>query len=216
MFRFPPGVWLLCATALVTACTHSAERPGDATDATESSNPAERMRAVSPATTLSGPEPDAPAHGYTAEEVRTGRYLVGLLGCGSCHTHGALTGTPDPALRLAGSRIGIAYSNPMEASLPGIVFPSNLTPHETTGIGRWSEDEIVRVLREGIDRDGRRHLPVMPWPAYARLSDADARAIAAYLRSLPPVRHRVPHNVAPGEATDERYVHFGVYLAPGP
>ncbi|MBI1731270.1 MAG: c-type cytochrome [Gammaproteobacteria bacterium] len=157
---------------------------------------------------------DAPAArtaGADAGRIEHGRYLVGLLGCESCHTDGALLGTPRMDRQLAGSDVGIAFSNPLQQRRPGIVYPANLTPDMKTGIGAWSEREIITAIRTGVGRDGRRHLPVMPWPGYQKLSDADAAAIAAYLRALPPVQHAVPENVRPGERARAPYVHFGVY-----
>jgi hypothetical protein len=79
-----------------------------------------------------------------------------------------------------------------------VTFPRNLTPDVETGIGSWSEADIVRALRNGIRPDGSTILPPMPWPNYTSLSDADAFAIAAYLKSLKPVKHRAPDRVAPG------------------
>ena len=143
--------------------------------------------------------------------VEHGRYLVGLLGCESCHTDGALLGTPRMDRQLAGSDVGIAYSNPLKQPRPGIVYPANLTPDMKTGIGAWTDQEIIAAIRTGLDSSGRQHLPVMPWPGYQKLSDADVAAITAYLRALPPVQHAVPENVQPGAAAHAPYVHFGVY-----
>jgi mono/diheme cytochrome c family protein len=156
---------------------------------------------------------EAPAAGAAADPARVerGRYLVGLLGCESCHTDGALVGAPREDRKLAGSSVGIAWTNPLRDARPGIVYPANLTPDVATGIGAWTEQEIVAAIRGGLDRDGRRHLPVMPWPGYAKLTDTDAAAIAAYLKALPPVRHDVPANVPPGQRARAPYVHFGVY-----
>ena len=150
--------------------------------------------------------------GATDEEaVRQGRYLVGLLGCASCHTDGALIGRPDPALKLAGSSIGIAYSNPMVNDYPGAVYPPNLTPDEDTGLGRWSLEEIVTMLRTGKNRHGSQTMAIMPWTSYALLSIEDATAIAAYLKSLEPVAHRVPKRVMPGNPANTPLVHVGLY-----
>jgi hypothetical protein len=143
--------------------------------------------------------------------VERGRYLVGLLGCGSCHTDGALVGTPDMAHLLAGSNTGIAYSNPLAVRDPGIVYPANITPDIETGIGSWSVDEIVAMIVGGVDKHSGQTLPVMPWPSYANIVREDAEAMAAYLLSLPPVRHRVPENVRPGRRATAPFVHFGVY-----
>ena len=134
-----------------------------------------------------------------------------MLGCGTCHTDGALIGEPRSDRWLAGSSIGIAYSNPLEVDNPGVLFPRNLTPDKETGLGMWTEEEIARKIRTGIDRHGGASVPVMPWPAFARFSDTDVTAIVAYLRSLPAVSHAVPVTVPPGTKTKHQYVHFGVY-----
>ncbi|MGB5721985.1 MAG: hypothetical protein WBM34_14940, partial [Woeseiaceae bacterium] len=73
--------------------------------------------------------------------VERGEYLVELLGCGSCHTDGALIGDPDFDRPLAGSRTGIAYANPLGEENPGVVFPSNITPEDETGIGKWTDTQ---------------------------------------------------------------------------
>ena len=69
-----------------------------------------------------------------------------------------------------------------------------------TGIGSWSEDDIVRALRMGMRPDGTPILPPMPWPKYARMHDDDARAIARFLKAQPAVTHQVPADQPPGEA----------------
>lgn len=174
--------------------------------------PLDDFEAHTPTTIMDAPPPGSKqTAGYTAEQVNKGKYLVELLGCGSCHTDGALVGKPNNARQLAGSRVGIAYSNPLEVKYPGVLYPANLTPDNETGIGTWTDTELLRVIRHGLDRHGRKRLSVMPWPAYAKLRDDDAGAIVAYLRSLEPVTHRVPGNVARGNKTKEMYVHFGVY-----
>jgi len=155
--------------------------------------------------------PMAQATPANAAIVEHGRYLVGLLGCESCHTDGALIGAPRMDRQLAGSQVGIAYSDPLRQPRPGIVYPANLTPDMKTGIGAWTDQEIIAAIRSGVDNEGRRHLPVMPWPGYKKLTDTDAAAITAYLRALPPVHHVVPEDVQPGTAASAPYVHFGVY-----
>jgi mono/diheme cytochrome c family protein len=172
-------------------------------------NPLDDYEQLEPATILATPE--AAAGSYPAESVERGRYLVRLLGCGSCHSDGALVGAPVPGRELAGSNTGIAYSNPLAQPRPGVVFPSNLTPDTETGIGNRGLADLVAMLRLGIDEHGGQTIPVMPWPAYANIDDADAEAIAMYLKSLAPVRHQVPANVRPGQRAGAPFVHFGVY-----
>lgn len=128
-----------------------------------------------------------------------GRYLATIMDCGGCHTDGALAGKPDPARHLAGSGIGFGFPG-------GVVYPSNLTPDPDTGLGRWSEAELVQAIRRGVRPDGRTLVPIMPWPAYAVMTDDDVRALVAYLRSLPAVRHQVPQNAGPGDKPPAPYL----------
>jgi hypothetical protein len=151
------------------------------------------------------------ASDYPAAMVEQGRYLAELLACGTCHTDGALVGDIDPARQFAGSRVGIAYSNPFEEKNPGVLYPANITPDRETGIGAWQDEQLVRVIRTGVNAHGERQLPVMPWPGYAKIKDADAKALVAFLRSLKPIRHQVPANVLPGEKAEYPFVHFGAY-----
>ncbi len=189
------------AFALVSAC---------ATD--QSYDPLEDYVEVKAATIMRAPGVDV---GRVAPEnrdaVRRGKYLVELLGCGSCHTDGALIGEPNEQRSLAGSSVGIAFTNPLQSARPGIVFPPNITPDDATGIGQWSNQEIAAAIRVGEGRHGPRRILVMPWQAYAGLSEADIQSIIGYLRSIEPVRHTVPADVPAGRPTSEMFVHFGVY-----
>ena len=118
--------------------------------------------------------------------VERGKYLVGIMDCTGCHTTGALAGQPDPTHFLAGSDIGFQIPG------LGIFYPPNLTPDEETGLGAWSEQDIITALRTGARPDGRELIPVMPWQSYANLTDEDVQAVAAYLKSLPAVEHAAP------------------------
>lgn len=141
-----------------------------------------------------------------------GEYLVNLLGCGRCHTEGYLLGGDATAPNLAGSRVGIAYSDAEDGSTPGLVFAPNLTPDDETGLGTWSSRDIVRALTTGVGTDGHQRLPVMPWPNYAALTRDDLNAIAAYLKSIRPVRRAIPGTTAPGDPVEYPYVRFGIYV----
>jgi len=174
-------------------------------------NPLTDYEEVKPATAIITPPADIQHTAYDPAIIEHGKYMVDLLGCANCHTDGALIGEPDLNRVLAGSHIGIAYSNPLAEAHPGIVYPANLTPDPESGMGKWSDDEIIRMIRSGVDRHGKHQLSVMPWPAYARVSDVDAQAIVAYLRSLTPVKHHVPGKVKRGEKATGPFVHFGMY-----
>jgi mono/diheme cytochrome c family protein len=143
--------------------------------------------------------------------VERGEYLVELLGCGVCHTNGALVGEPDLDRLLAGSRTGIAYANPLENENPGVVYPPNITPDPETGIGNWIDREIANAVRAGIGRHVGQRIATMPWQGYSKISDDDVDAIVRYLRSIKPVRHRVPDRIEPGDLANNPFVYFGFY-----
>jgi mono/diheme cytochrome c family protein len=126
--------------------------------------------------------------------IERGRYLVTLGGCTDCHTPGHFLGKPDLARELGGSEVGF------EVPGLGVFYGPNLTPDKETGLGTWNEDDIVKALQTGFRPDGRGLVPIMPWPAFAKLTKADAQAIAAYLKSLPPVSNKVPGPFGPSQA----------------
>lgn len=133
----------------------------------------------------------APAPMTQQQKMERGEYLTTIMACNDCHTPGTFFGSPDFTRKLAGSELG--WVGPW-----GTTYARNLTPDTETGIGSWSEDDIVKALRTGQRADGSPVLPPMPWPNYSRMADEDAYAIAAYLKSLPAVSHHVPDRKPPG------------------
>lgn len=125
--------------------------------------------------------------------VERGKYLAEFGGCLDCHTPGYFFGKPDMSRYLAGSEVGF------EIPGLGVFVGPNLTPHKETGLGNWSEDQIVAALTKGQRPDGRELAPIMPWRSFAKLTPEDAYAIAAYLKRLPPVANKVPGPFGPSE-----------------
>jgi len=115
--------------------------------------------------------------------------------------------TPQPNLEtpLAGSDIGF------EVPGMGFVYPPNLTPDEETGLGKWSDEEVIAAFTTGMRPDGRQLAPMMPWMSYAHINADDAAALVAYLRSLPPVTHKVP---GPFAANDKPTAPYFTVVAP--
>lgn len=142
----------------------------------------------------------AAASPSSKDEAERGRYLASIMDCTGCHTPGALTGKPDMERYLGGSPVGF--------QIPGLgtFYPPNLTPDAETGIGGWSGDDIVKAIRTGARPDGRMLAPVMPYHSYAALTDADARALAAFLKSVKPVRHKAPAMIGPAEKATAPYL----------
>lgn len=116
--------------------------------------------------------------------ILRGEYLYKYsLGCWECHS----TGLDAGALPSGGREFDLTNTGPGL----GVFYAPNITPDKETGIGEWTDGEIVRSLREGLDRDGALFFPIMPIEALKGLSDEDALAMVAYLRTLRPVRNEV-------------------------
>jgi mono/diheme cytochrome c family protein len=127
--------------------------------------------------------------------LQRGEYLSNIMGCNDCHTPGGLYGAPDFERRLSGSELG--WQGPW-----GVSYGSNLTPDPETGLGTWTNVEIERALRSGVRKDGSPILPPMPWPNFANMTADDMSSLIAFLKSIPPVKHKVPDRVPPnGVAT---------------
>jgi len=122
-----------------------------------------------------------------------GKYLVIVAGCSDCHTPGSLLGKPDMTKFLGGS--DVAFAIPGLGEFPG----RNLTPDKETGLGNWTSQQIITAFTTGVRPDGRILAPIMPWQALAKLTSYDKRAIAAYLKSLKPVKNAVPGPFGPSE-----------------
>jgi mono/diheme cytochrome c family protein len=112
-------------------------------------------------------------------QVGRGRYLVAAGNCVSCHTRPG--GAP-----FSG---GLAFSTPF-----GVIYSSNITPDPSTGIADWTAADLRQALHEGVGRGGYRLFPAFPYTSFTLVSDEDADAIYAYLRSIPAVSYRPPDN----------------------
>ena len=134
--------------------------------------------------------PFASAHAAETQ-VERGKYLVEIGGCTDCHTPGNFLGHPDLTRYLGGSDVGFGIPG------HGVFVPPNLTPDKETGLGNWTEQQIVTAITTGVRPDGRMLAPVMPWRGYSHLTKSDALAIAAFLKSIPAVMNKVPGPFGP-------------------
>lgn len=127
----------------------------------------------------------------TPERLARGRYLAEHVAvCADCHSERDWTSFAGPIIQgthgAGGSRFG------HEIGFPGEVVSRNITSHPTDGVGRWSDGELVRAIREGVDRQGRPLAPVMPYEHFRSMGDDDVRAVVTWVRSLPPVARPQP------------------------
>ncbi len=111
----------------------------------------------------------------SAADVSAGRYQSVLGDCEGCH-----------GKNLAG---GVELMTPF-----GKLVAPNITQDKDAGIGNYTAEDFRRAMKEGIAPGGKRLYPAMPYPAYARMSDADIAALWAYFRTIKPVRHVVDVN----------------------
>ena len=129
-------------------------------------------------TDYEGPDPTGvPASLREASLVERGEYLTRAADCEACHT--APGGQP-----FAG---GLGFQMPF-----GTIYSTNITPDTRTGMGNYSDDQFVAMMRHGVRPDGQRIYPAMPYTSYGLMSDSDMLAIKAYLASLAPVEAATP------------------------
>jgi hypothetical protein len=140
----------------------------------------------------------------TPERLERGRYLVEhVLPCGVCHAgsveESVWGGPPAAGLEWQG---GLFWGE--DSGFPGRLYSRNITPDVETGLGGWTDGEIMRAVREGVDRNGRALAPIMPYLEWRAISDEDAGAMVVYLRTLPPRRNSVP----PPEISLSRWLEY--------
>ena len=110
--------------------------------------PLDDFEPLDPTTIFATPE-TMPAPNYSPEQLQRGRYMFGLLGCGSCHTDGALVVNVNQSRLLAGSSTGIAHNSPLVDDFLGVVYPPNLTPNLETGLGSWATKRLIQMIKFG-------------------------------------------------------------------
>ena len=178
--------------------------------------------------------PAPPATDGKAAQIERGRLLVSIGGCNDCHTpmkfdpeigmpvpdmsrmlSGHPEGAPDPAGAPAGHDMGVIGATMTSFKLPfGTVYAANLTPEKDTGLGAWTEDMFVRAVRTGrhMGGNGRPILPPMPWPNVGQQTDADVKAVFAFLQSIPAIRNDVPAPKVPDAVMDGIAASYGKML----
>jgi mono/diheme cytochrome c family protein len=124
------------------------------------------------------------AHAADEAMIARGKYLFDAADCGGCH---------------GGDQNGAAPAGGLGLDTPfGIFYVPNITPDKEHGIGRWSEADFHRALRDGIARNGDRLFPVFPFTSFTNMSDSDMADLYAYLMTREPVpQPNKPHQVSP-------------------
>lgn len=124
-----------------------------------------------------------PAQAADDAQLKRGEYLFHAGHCTSCHTD-----TKSNGALLAGGR---AIKTPF-----GVFYGPNITPHREAGIGKWTESDFVRAMREGIGPGGTHLFPVFPYTSFTFMTDADLKDLYAYIVAAPPSdKASRPHDV---------------------
>jgi mono/diheme cytochrome c family protein len=109
----------------------------------------------------------------TSEEIARGKYVFGATGGCGCHT------VRDQPVNAGGRK----YDGPF-----GTIYSTNITPDRDTGIGGWTDAQIIAAIRLGRRPNGERLIPVHPYVIFNGMAEGDLQALVAFLRTLPPVR----------------------------
>jgi mono/diheme cytochrome c family protein len=123
------------------------------------------------------------ATSFAETPLERGTYLMNsVVACGNCHTRKGPNGMAIESKELSGG-------DPIDAPVFHAI-PANITPDKETGIGNWTDDQIINAIRNGKRPDGTIIGPPMPIAFYRDMSDTDAKAIVAYLRSIKPISNK--------------------------
>ena len=169
---------------------------------------------------ISVPAMGATQAGKRSEQLRRGEYLATLGGCGDCHTPKVMSlqgPVPDLSRLLSGHPQNETVPPVLAGALTpggwmvmtnghltawagpwGVSYAANLTPDKRTGLGGWTADQFIKTMRTGKHLGvGRPLLPPMPVNDIAVLTDADLRALFAWLQSIKPIDNQVPQPSPP-------------------
>jgi cytochrome c553 len=155
------------------------------------------------------------------KKIKRGEYLVTAAGgCNDCHTPSKMgpngpekditrllsghpqemTMPPAPSLPPGPWMATVSATMTAWAGPWGVSFTRNLTPDKETGLGDWTEQNFIETLRTGRQLGkGRQILPPMPYEVIRNMTDDDLKSIFAYLRSIPPIKNKVPDPIAPSQ-----------------
>jgi mono/diheme cytochrome c family protein len=123
--------------------------------------------------------------------IERGEYLANHVAlCMDCHSKRDFTKYAGPV--IPGSEGGGGELFDPKIGLPGMIYGKNITPDSATGIGTWTDAEILRAMTQGISKNGDTLFPIMPYPTLNRMAKDDLLSIIAYIRTLKPIKNAIP------------------------
>lgn len=125
--------------------------------------------------------------------IARGKYLaVNVAGCIHCHSQRDLNKFSLPTVPGTEGGGGFAFDGKIADFIPGVLYGRNITPDNETGIGTWTDEEILRAITQGINKKGDTLFPLMPYANFNRMAKEDLLSIIAYIRTLKPIKNKVP------------------------
>jgi mono/diheme cytochrome c family protein len=122
--------------------------------------------------------------------IARGEYLArNVAGCIDCHSQRDLTKFSAPV--VPGTEGGGGFAFIPAFGLPGTFYGKNITPDVESGIGGWTDEEVLRAITQGISKNGDTLFPLMPYPSFNRIAKDDLMSIIAYIRTLKPLKNKV-------------------------
>lgn len=110
--------------------------------------------------------------GAQAKQLKRGEYLTKLGDCIACHT------TPGGKAFAGGLAIGTPF---------GTIYTPNITADKETGLGKWSEKDFIRAMRDGVSHQGKYYYPAFPYLYFNLVTDEDLHDIWMYLQAVPAI-----------------------------
>lgn len=127
------------------------------------------------------------------EVVARGEYLaVHVAACIHCHSKRDFTKYSGPVVPGTEGGGGQRFDNTEFDAIPGVLYSRNITPDSATGIGSWTDAEIIRAITQGISKTGDTLFPLMPYASFNHMAKNDLLSIVAYLHTLKPIHNQVP------------------------
>ncbi len=125
--------------------------------------------------------------------IERGNYLANhVAACIHCHSQRDFTKFSGPVVPGTEGGGGFEFSNKIVDFIPGTLYGKNITPDPETGIGTWTDDEILRAITQGINKKGDTLFPLMPYASFNHMAKEDLLSIIAYIRTLKPIKNKVP------------------------
>lgn len=124
--------------------------------------------------------------------IKRGEYLaVHVAACIHCHSQRDFSKFSGPVVPGTEGGGGSKFDHTILDAIPGTLYSKNITPDPETGIGTWTDDEILRAVTQGINKNGDTLFPIMPYANYNRMAKEDLLSIIAYIKTLKPIKNKV-------------------------